>query len=122
MRVNPVSGEYLLHAGVDLPRPCGTPIFAAADGVVVAAGGSGSESQLDLIRIDDGGGVTSGYMHMYPSGIGVHVGEHVTAAEQIGQVGSAGNSTGCHLHFEIRTDGTAIDPVPFMAQQGVMLP
>lgn len=121
-RFHPIDHVWRLHAGVDLASPCGTAIFAAADGVVVAVGGSGSDKQLDLIRVDDGGGVTSGYMHMYPSGIFAHVGDHVLAGQQIGQVGSAGTSTGCHLHFEIRTDGKAIDPVPFMAAQGVMLP
>ncbi len=123
MRLHPIDKVYRLHAGTDLAGTgCGAPIYAAADGTVIAAGGSGSERQRDLVRIDHGGGITTGYMHMYGSGIFVSVGQHVTAGEQIAEVGSAGSSTACHLHFETSIDGKTTDPVPFMAERGVTLP
>jgi hypothetical protein len=122
MRVHPLTGAYKLHAGTDLGAACGTPIYAAAAGTVIAANGAGSSSQRDLVRIDHGGGLNTLYMHMYPSGIYVHPGDVVGAGDLIAAVGSAGSSTACHLHYEVRTNGTPIDPVPFMQERGVTLP
>ncbi|WP_343212283.1 M23 family metallopeptidase [Actinomyces sp. 565] len=119
MRVNPVTGVYRLHAGTDLGGGgCGGPIWAAQSGTVTVAGmvdGTG------IITIDHGGGVETSYLHMYENGIQVRAGDKVTAGQQIGLVGSSGNSTGCHLHFEVHLDGSPTDPVPYMAQVGVTL-
>jgi murein DD-endopeptidase MepM/ murein hydrolase activator NlpD len=73
------------------------------------------------IILDHGGGITTRYLHMYASGFLIAVGQHVTAGQTIARVGSSGNSTGCHLHFETRTGGVPSDPVPFMAARGVIL-
>ncbi|WP_431838002.1 M23 family metallopeptidase [Cellulomonas sp. Y8] len=122
MRLHPIFGDYRLHAGTDLGAACGTPIYAAAAGTVIAANGAGTSSQRDLVRIDHGSGLNTLYMHMYPSGIFVHPGDVVSAGDLIAAVGNAGSSTACHLHYEVRTNGTAIDPVPFMQERGVTLP
>lgn len=120
MRVNPVTGVNTLHAGTDLGGGgCQGAIWAAQSGTVVTSGfdsvGNGT------IVIDHGGGVQTAYLHMYQNGIFVHEGDRVSAGQQIGLVGSSGNSTGCHLHYEVRIDGAPTDPVPFMAQVGINL-
>ena len=120
MRTNPVTGVYRLHAGVDLNGGgCDGPIWAAQAGTVTKAGmdsyGTGT------IIIDHGGGVETAYLHEYQSGILVREGDKVTAGQQIGKVGNTGNSTGCHLHFEVRIDGSPTDPVPYMQKVGIKL-
>lgn len=120
MRTNPVTGIYKLHAGVDLGGGgCDGPIWAAHGGTVTFAGtwsdGTG------VIAVDHGGGIVTRYLHMYPSGILVRVGDGVSAGQQIARVGSTGNSTGCHLHFEVQINGVPTDPEPFMAAVGAPL-
>ena len=121
MRVDPVSGAFTrLHAGVDLEAGgCGGPIWAAHDGTVSFAGlwsdGGG------VIAVDHGSGVVTRYLHMYASGILVRVGDHVSAGQQIARVGDSGNSTACHLHYEVMVDGKNIDPEPFMIAAGITL-
>ncbi|ROS58192.1 murein DD-endopeptidase MepM/ murein hydrolase activator NlpD [Frigoribacterium sp. PhB160] len=119
MRVNPVTHAYILHAGTDLAAGCGTPIFAAASGTVSYAGWYGGYG--NFVLLDNGGGVTTGYGHQPNGGIAVSVGQHVEVGQLIGHVGSTGNSTGCHLHFETRIGGTPANPVAFMAQRGITL-
>ncbi|WP_257479092.1 M23 family metallopeptidase [Acidipropionibacterium jensenii] len=120
MRTNPVTGVYRLHAGVDLNGGgCDGPIWAAQAGTVIQ---TGFDSQGNgTIVIDHGGGVQTAYLHMYESGILVSEGDKVTAGQQIGRVGSSGNSTGCHLHFEVLLDGSPTDPVPYMEAVGIKL-
>lgn len=122
LRLHPILGVYKLHAGDDLAAKCNSPIYAAHAGVVIAAGGAGATSQADEILIDEGDGTQTAYLHMYPSGIFVAPGDAVVAGQQIGAVGSAGLSTGCHLHFETHVNGSPVDPLPFMAARGVSLP
>lgn len=118
-RTHPTLGSRLLHEGTDLAGGgCGGSIAAAADGTVVFAG---MDQGTGTIDIDHGGGLSTSYLHMYTSGILVKTGDKVTAGQQIGLVGSSGRATGCHLHFEVRRDGVATDPEPFMAQQGAPL-
>lgn len=122
MRYHPLDHVWRLHAGTDMPKPCGTPIYAAAAGTVIAAAGSGVSMQRDLVMIDHGGGLTTSYMHEYTNQIYVAPGDVVTAGQHISDVGNAGKSAGCHLHYEVRQDGASMDPEPFMAAQGVPLP
>lgn len=107
-----------LHQGQDLAAPAGTPIFAVCDGVTVQAGpvtgGGGNQTTIDC-----GGGITIKLMHQ--SVITTSVGATLTAGEQIGEVGSTGNSTGNHLHEQVEDNGVPIDPVPFMRAHGVAL-
>jgi hypothetical protein len=94
------------HTGLDFAAPVGTPVSAAAGGTVTVEhpGWAGN-----LVRIDHGGGVETLYAHL--SRVDVADGDTVDAGEQVGAVGDLGNTSGPHLHFEVRLDGTAYDPV-----------
>lgn len=110
------------HKGIDLAAPDGTPIFAVADGVVVAAGpasGFGNWIVVDSVDAGNGRAFSAVYGHMWDHGVLVRVGETVRAGQHIGAVGSAGESSGPHLHFEIVpggrfTGGRQIDPMPWL--------
>jgi murein DD-endopeptidase MepM/ murein hydrolase activator NlpD len=116
-RVHPITGEHKLHAGADFGASCGTPIYSVAAGTVTYAGVAGGYG--NLIIIDHGNGISSAYGHMERSGIYVANGQSVSAGQNIAGVGTAGGSTGCHLHLEIRRGGIATDPVAFLATKGV---
>jgi murein DD-endopeptidase MepM/ murein hydrolase activator NlpD len=122
MRVHPITGMRKLHTGVDLAAPSGTPILAAADGRVVFAGPAAGYGNLILIEHTvNGQRVSSGYAHMFAEGIHVTVGDIVTAGQHIADVGAAGDATGAHLHFEIRSGGATfapVDPEPWLASHG----
>ncbi|MEB0005015.1 peptidoglycan DD-metalloendopeptidase family protein, partial [Cryobacterium sp. RTC2.1] len=117
--VHPVAGVGDFHRGTDIGAGCDAAIYAATDGVVEAAGVLGTYG--NWILIDHGNGISTGYAHIAPGETLVSVGEHVVAGQVIAGVGSTGASTGCHLHFEVRIDGTAVDAVPFLALRGVNL-
>ena len=110
-RVNPVSGIYKLHAGVDIAASYGTNIYAAASGTVILAGDNGGYG--NCVMINHGNGYTTLYGHM--SSIAVYDGQSVSQGDTIGYVGSTGNSTGPHLHFEVRDSGSGetMDPMGF---------
>lgn len=116
IRIHPVTGERKMHYGVDYGPGCGSPIYAATSGRVVFAGPSGGYG--NLITIDHGNGVQTRYAHMFSDGIFVKVGDDVAAGQNIAAVGNSGLSTGCHLHFELRVNGTAVDPEPVLASVG----
>ena len=105
-RVDPITGEHRNHAGVDIAAPKGTPIQAARAGRVVFSGAKGGYG--NLVIVDHGDGLESRYAHC--NTLLAPVGSRVPAGAVIGTVGSTGRSTGPHLHFEIRKDGTAINP------------
>jgi murein DD-endopeptidase MepM/ murein hydrolase activator NlpD len=108
------------HTGVDFPVATGTSVKAVTSGEVVSAGWSGSFGYEVIVRHPDG--KYSQYAHL--SAISVSEGQPVSSGQQIGRSGSTGNSTGPHLHFEIRTGeafGTDIDPVAYLRQNGVSL-
>jgi murein DD-endopeptidase MepM/ murein hydrolase activator NlpD len=113
----PVAGVNLFHKGTDLAGACGTPVVAAASGTVEESSYQGSYG--NWILIDHGDGIETGYAHN--SDLLVDVGDTVEAGEVIATRGSTGASTGCHLHFETRLNGEAVDAVPFMAALGVPL-
>ena len=94
------------HTGLDIAAPTGTPIKAAADGTVEFSGYSGGYGYL--VKLDNGKGVETYYGHC--SELYVSTGEKVKAGDVIAAVGSTGNSTGPHLHFEVVVDGTEVDP------------
>ncbi len=99
-----------MHEGVDLGASYGAPIAAAAAGTVIYAGWLGGYGNLTVI--DHGGGLATAYGHQ--SQIAVSVGQSVTQGEIIGYVGSTGHSTGPHLHFEVRVNGQAVDPLGYL--------
>lgn len=110
MRVHPITGRVARHNGIDIPAPRGTPIYATADGVVGRAqvlGGYGN-----YVEINHGNGIETRYGHM--SRYSVRSGQQVKKGEVIGYVGSTGRSTGNHLHYEVRLDGTPVNPMPFV--------
>lgn len=109
-RLDPLTGLMGFHPGVDFGANFGTPIQAAGDGTVVWAGPNGGYGNCTII--DHGRGMATLYAHQ--SNILVHVGDQVTHGQVIGQVGSTGYSTGPHLHFEVRINGTPVDPVPYL--------
>jgi murein DD-endopeptidase MepM/ murein hydrolase activator NlpD len=99
-----------MHEGIDLGAPYGTPIAAAAAGVVIYAGWLGGYGNLTVI--DHGGGLATAYGHQ--SRIAVSLGESVAQGQIIGYVGSTGHSTGPHLHFEVRVNGQPVDPLGYL--------
>ena len=107
MRFHPILGFSRMHQGVDLAAPYGTPIVAAAEGIVRFAGAHGGYG--NFVQVQHGGGLGTGYGHM--SGIVVRTGESVRQGELLGYVGSTGLSTGPHCHFEVYRDGMAVDPL-----------
>lgn len=121
-RIDPYTGVERFHAGSDLPAPAGTPILAVADGLVTFAGERGTFGGLIVLEHTVGGDrVASYYAHMYPDGIHVAAGDSVPAGQHIGDVGSAGRSTGPHLHLEIHPGGAsepAVDALVWLADHG----
>lgn len=105
-RVHPITGVYKLHTGIDISARTGTPIRAAADGVVIQA--SRERAYGNCIIIDHGGGVSTLYGHC--SRLYVSSGQRVSKGQVIGAVGSTGYSTGPHLHFERRQNGSPVNP------------
>jgi murein DD-endopeptidase MepM/ murein hydrolase activator NlpD len=114
-RVHPISGVMRLHTGMDMAAPTGTPVRALADGIVESAGPSSGYG--NLITIKHANGVETYYGHL--SKIEVQPGQQVSVGELIGQVGSTGNSTGPHLHLEVRLNGEPTDPEPFLREKGL---
>lgn len=109
-RVHPIFGTKKFHTGIDIAASYGTPIKAAASGRVILAqtyGGYGNAT-----AIDHGGGLVTLYGHQ--SRIIVKVGQKVDAGQVIGYVGCTGYCTGPHLHFEVREDGTPVDPLKYL--------
>jgi hypothetical protein len=109
-RMDPFTGEGAFHTGVDIAAPAGTPVRAAADGILFHAGpeaGYGNEA-----LIDHGYGVTTKYAHL--STLDVVVGEEVSRGQVIGAVGMTGRATGPHLHYEVLVRGTPVNPAPYL--------
>jgi len=115
-RPSPTGGTGTFHAGLDFAAPTATPIRAAVDGVVTYAGftigGFGN-----LVIIATAPNVATYYAHQ--DSLAVATGAQVTAGQVIGAVGTTGDSTGPHLHFEIRVDGATVDPLPYLRQRGL---
>lgn len=109
-RIDPFLGRLALHAGVDFQAETGTAVKATGAGKVVNAGPSGGYG--NMVEIDHGQGITTRYGHL--SSILVSVGDTVTTGETIGRAGSTGRSTGPHVHYEVRRNGDAIDPMHFL--------
>lgn len=106
----PLAGASTNHKGVDFAAPTGTPIYAAASGTVTSAGYSGKAG--NLIIINHGNGLLTYYMHC--NTIYVSAGQKVSKGQNIGQVGTTGNSTGPHLHFQVMSNGTPVNPMNYL--------
>jgi murein DD-endopeptidase MepM/ murein hydrolase activator NlpD len=116
MRVHPILGVRRGHKGIDLASPTGTPIHAAADGVISRADWFSSYGLY--VSIEHGGQIETRYGHM--SRLNVAAGQMVHKGDIIGYVGTTGRSTGPHLHYEVRIAGQAVNPVPYL--QGTVTP
>jgi murein DD-endopeptidase MepM/ murein hydrolase activator NlpD len=117
IRSDPFRGTAAMHAGVDIPGPVGTPIYATADGIISHAGRSGGYG--NLIEINHGKGIATRYGHL--SRIIVADNTRVVRGQLIGLMGSTGRSTGPHLHYEVRIDGHAVNPLPFLTTADYLL-
>lgn len=109
-RLDPFTGKNAMHEGVDYVVPFGTPITAAAGGIVVYA--DLHPQYGNMVEIDHGNGIITRYAHA--SKLLVKVGQVVKRGQEIARVGSTGRSTGNHLHFEVRYKGMAQNPVRFL--------
>lgn len=119
MRTHPVTGAKTLHNGTDLAASYGTPYYAAADGLVTAVGPKSWGT--NYITIDHGGGIVTEYGHSEMSQMIVRVDDQVKAGQLIGYIGSQGQSTGPHLHFNYILNGKALDPEKKMPEHGITL-
>jgi murein DD-endopeptidase MepM/ murein hydrolase activator NlpD len=113
MRTDPFTGQLTMHAGVDFAAPAGTPIFAAAGGVVISA--ETHPFYGNAVTIDHGNDISTLYAHARK--LVVKVGDIVKRGQKVAEVGTTGRSTGPHLHFEVHVKGQAQNPAKFLAQQ-----
>ncbi|AEI38551.1 MAG: M23 family metallopeptidase [Zymomonas mobilis subsp. pomaceae] len=111
VRADPFRRHAAMHTGIDMAAPYGTPVYASADGVVDRAGQASGYG--NLIEIDHGHTIQTRYGHL--SRILVSEGQTIKRGDLIGLMGSSGRSTGSHLHYEVRIQGEAVNPVPFLA-------
>lgn len=109
-RFHPIFHEWRMHEGVDLQASCGTPIRAAANGVVRSV--SHDSSGGHRLVIAHAGGLTTHYLHA--QGYRVHRGQKVKRGQVVGRVGSTGWSTGCHLHFTVKVNGRLVNPAAYL--------
>ncbi len=109
-RIHPIFKTKKPHTGIDIPAPTGTTVVAAADGTVIYSGTLGGYGKT--IMIDHGGGIVTLYGHN--SSLTVSEGTQVSKGSAIARVGSTGFSTGPHSHFEVRKNGSYIDPIPWL--------
>jgi murein DD-endopeptidase MepM/ murein hydrolase activator NlpD len=110
VRSDPFRGGAAMHSGVDIPGTYATPIYATADGVVGRTGRTGGYG--NLVELEHGRGIQTRYGHL--SSILVAPGKKVKRGDLIALMGSTGRSTGNHLHYEVRIDGRAVNPAPFL--------
>ena len=114
-RLHPVYKVYRPHYGVDYAAPAGTEVHSVADGTVIFKGwdkGGGGNT----IKIKHSGGLETGYLHLKGYAKGIKVGSRVSQGQLIGYVGSTGASTGPHLDFRIKKNGTPIDPLKMVQE------
>ncbi|PBC04986.1 M23 family metallopeptidase [Mesorhizobium sp. WSM3860] len=111
VRTDPILGTAALHTGMDFRAPIGMPAKVTAAGIVTKAGWNGGYGRM--VEVDHGNGFATRYGHL--SEIDVTVGQKLAAGDVIGKTGSSGRSTGPHLHYEVRHNGEAVDPLRFLA-------
>lgn len=109
-RTDPILGTPAFHAGLDFRTASGTPVHATAAGTVSKSGWNGGYGQM--VEIDHGNGLSTRYAHL--SDVTVAVGQAIALGAVIGRSGSTGRSTGPHLHYEVRRNGDAVDPLVFL--------
>lgn len=113
-RIHPIHRDRRMHWGIDIagPQINGEAVVAAEDGVVVSAGNRRGYGVT--VIVDHGNGVSTLYAHLLTGSINVRVGQQVERGQRLASVGSTGASTGPHLHFEVRINGSPVDPMPYL--------
>jgi murein DD-endopeptidase MepM/ murein hydrolase activator NlpD len=109
-RVDPFTGQIAMHEGLDFMAESGTPIYAAASGIVAQA--ERTPDYGNIVKVDHGAGLETRYAHT--SRMLVRAGDRVKKGQLIAEVGNTGRSTGAHLHFEVRLNGVALDPRKYL--------
>lgn len=109
-RTHPIFGDRRLHSGIDIGASYGSPVIAADDGTVAYVGAMSGYG--NVVVVDHGGGLSTTYNHL--SGYNVSSGQSVGRGSQVGSVGCTGYCTGPHLHFEVRVNGSPVDPMPYL--------
>jgi murein DD-endopeptidase MepM/ murein hydrolase activator NlpD len=115
-RMHPILHTERAHMGVDYAAPVGTPVWAAASGVVESAGPAGGAGNMVVLRHDNG--LATYYMHLSKFAKGLHPGQRVTAKQVIAFVGATGLATGPHLHFGVKRNGEYVDPLKLAPERG----
>jgi murein DD-endopeptidase MepM/ murein hydrolase activator NlpD len=115
-REDPFSGEGAIHTGMDISANMGTPVHAAADGIVFHAQYDGGYGRM--IVVDHGNGMQTWYAHL--SRFEVVPGQEVRRGEVVGVSGASGKVTSPHLHFEVRVGGTAVNPYPYLTRSATL--
>jgi murein DD-endopeptidase MepM/ murein hydrolase activator NlpD len=118
VRRDPFTGDVENHSGLDITQERGTPVHAAGDGQVIYAGYYSGYGKF--VVIDHGFGYTTAYGHLHA--YNVREGQYVTKGQSIAQVGSTGRATGCHLHYEVRVNGVAVEPSDYFFDAVAELP
>ncbi len=108
-RIHPITGENKLHAGMDIGAPMGSPVYAAESGTVLSSGWISGYGNAVVIMHDNGLQTLTGHM----SSLNVSAGQRVNRGDVVGYCGSTGNSTGPHVHFEVRVNGETVDPIGY---------
>ena len=109
-RIHPIFNTKKMHTGIDIPAPTGTPAVSIDQGKVIFSGTKGGYGKTIMIQHDDGK-VT---LYAHNSELIVSVGQRVQKGQVVSKIGSTGNSTGPHLHFEVRINGKHVNPVPYI--------
>ena len=116
-RRDPFTGAGAMHAGLDFKGPHGSPIYSAAAGTISFAGRKAGYG--NVVEVDHGHGIITRYAHL--SGFAARAGQRVVPGQLIARMGSTGRSTGTHLHFEVRVNGTAVNPRRFLESNSDVL-
>ena len=109
-RTHPIFGDSRLHTGIDIGAPYGAPVVSAGDGTVAYVGAMSGYG--NVVVVDHGNGLSTTYNHL--GGFNVSSGQSVSRGTQIATIGCSGYCTGPHLHFEVRVNGSPVDPMPYL--------